>query len=166
MNARVCSNIRSSERERKRQAWPTDSRRGSSPTWPSSRRPDRRASARPMVPTCPPWSAGAGDLHRSAVGRSARSGAHRRHQRAEHRRRARRPAEHQDRGDRGSGAAAVARADRAASDRRARSGRLRRGDPGSGICAADEVDVLVTDAGIDADQSTLLADAGVRVVLA
>ncbi len=34
------------------------------------------------------------------------------------------------------------------------------------ICAADEVDVLVTDAGIDQVQSDLLADAGVGVVLA
>ncbi len=34
------------------------------------------------------------------------------------------------------------------------------------ICAADEVDVLVTDAGIDQAQSEGLAEAGVRVVLA
>jgi DeoR family transcriptional regulator of aga operon len=34
------------------------------------------------------------------------------------------------------------------------------------ICGADEVDVLVTDVGIDADQSARLIDAGVRVVLA
>jgi DeoR family transcriptional regulator, aga operon transcriptional repressor len=34
------------------------------------------------------------------------------------------------------------------------------------ICAADEVDVLVTDPGIDADQSARLAEAGVKVVLA
>ncbi|HEX5190467.1 MAG TPA: DeoR/GlpR family DNA-binding transcription regulator [Streptosporangiaceae bacterium] len=34
------------------------------------------------------------------------------------------------------------------------------------ICAADEVDVLVTDAGIDQALSEALADAGVRVVLA
>jgi DeoR family transcriptional regulator, aga operon transcriptional repressor len=34
------------------------------------------------------------------------------------------------------------------------------------ICAADEVDVLVTDAGIGADQSARLAAVGIRVVLA
>jgi DeoR family transcriptional regulator, aga operon transcriptional repressor len=34
------------------------------------------------------------------------------------------------------------------------------------ICAAEEVDVLVTDPGIDADQSARLAEAGVKVVLA
>jgi len=34
------------------------------------------------------------------------------------------------------------------------------------ICAADEVDVLVTDPGIGADQSARLIDAGVQVVLA
>jgi DeoR/GlpR family transcriptional regulator of sugar metabolism len=34
------------------------------------------------------------------------------------------------------------------------------------ICAADEVDVLVTDAGIDQAQSEGLAEAGVHVVLA
>jgi DeoR/GlpR family transcriptional regulator of sugar metabolism len=34
------------------------------------------------------------------------------------------------------------------------------------ICAAEEVDVLVTDPGIDQAQSAALADAGVRVVLA
>jgi DeoR family transcriptional regulator, aga operon transcriptional repressor len=32
------------------------------------------------------------------------------------------------------------------------------------ICAAEEVDVLVTDPGIDQAQSAALADAGVRVV--
>ncbi len=34
------------------------------------------------------------------------------------------------------------------------------------ICATEEVDVLVTDPGIDADQSARLKDAGVKVVLA
>jgi DeoR family transcriptional regulator of aga operon len=34
------------------------------------------------------------------------------------------------------------------------------------ICATEEVDVLVTDPGIDADQSARLADAGVKVILA
>ncbi len=34
------------------------------------------------------------------------------------------------------------------------------------ICAAGEVDVLVTDAGIDPARSSALAEAGVRVVLA
>ena len=34
------------------------------------------------------------------------------------------------------------------------------------ICAAGEVDVLVTDPGIDPDQLAALAEAGVRVVLA
>lgn len=34
------------------------------------------------------------------------------------------------------------------------------------ICAADEVDVLVTDAGIDPSQAARLCDAGVRVVIA